>query len=169
MEGGQVSPGAGLRLKPDRRAAARSGPLRLAVTALLFCACPTVLAQNAPPPPVEAPASPPAAAGEKPADDSNKVKLPGVNVQGKRDVFGENDRRLKQLQDSLPCAGCDAKPHTKKKLVNRVLDTVGDRVLPTEAPDHSNREANDKAEELSKDGVCSAASLGQCAPGNARP
>jgi hypothetical protein len=98
-----------------------------------------------------------------------KVILPNVNVEGKRNVFNDNDKKLKELKESLPCTGCDAKPHTKKKLVKRVLDAVGERVLPTEAPDHSDRDANDKAEEFSKENVCSAGNMNGCVPDNLKP
>jgi hypothetical protein len=152
--------------------------LRLVVYALLSGGCAGALAQDAAPPapppepaPAEAaPASPPAPA-EKPAEDGSKasITLPGVQVGGKHDALSESDKRLKALQDSLPCTGCDATPHTHKKLVKRVVDAVGERVTPTDAPDHSTREANDKAEDMSKEGVCGAGNMAACAPANAQP
>lgn len=114
-----------------------------------------------------------AAADDKAADDKKKeeqkVILPNVNVQGQRNVFNDNDKKLKDLQESLPCTGCDAKPHTHRKLVKRVLDAVGDRVLPTEAPDHSDRDPNDKAQELSKENLCSASNMNGCVQDNLKP
>lgn len=114
-----------------------------------------------------------AAADDKAADDKKreeqKVILPNVNVQGQRNVFNDNDKKLKDLQESLPCTGCDAKPHTHKKLVKRVLDAVGDRVLPTEAPDHSDRDPNDKAQELSKENLCSPSNMSGCVQDNLKP
>ena len=110
-------------------------------------------------------ASQPAAAN----DEDKKINLPNVNVQGKRNVFNDNDKKMKELQESLPCTGCDAKPHTKRKFVKRVLDAVGDRVLPTEAPDHSDRDPNDKAQEFSQQNLCSAGNIGGCVPDNVKP
>ncbi len=154
-----------------------------AVLALSLClwpaAAPAEGAATAPP----APAQPPqgAAPSERqvqaaddaaklpPPEEDKKITLPNVNVQGKRNVFNDNDKKLKDLQESLPCSGCDAKPHTKKKLVKRVLDAVGDRVLPTEAPDHSDRDANDKAQEFSKENVCSAGNMNGCVQDNLKP
>jgi hypothetical protein len=112
-------------------------------------------------------AKPPAEQG--PPDQSKVIQLNGVTVQGKHDPLAEGDKHLKQLQDSLPCNGCDAKPQTHKKLVSRVLNAVGERVLPTEAPDHSTRDPNDKAAEFSQENVCSASNVGGCVPSNARP
>lgn len=102
-------------------------------------------------------------------DDTKKINLPNVNVQGKRNVFNDNDKKIKDLQESLPCTGCDAKPHTKRKFVRRVLDAVGDRVLPTEAPDHSDRDPSDKAQEFSQRDLCNASNVGGCVPDNAKP
>jgi hypothetical protein len=152
--------------------------------ALLLCAWSGAWAQGAaatPPAPPAAQQTPnadqpqPAAADGKAAEDKpreqqeQRVILPNVNVQGQRNVFNDNDKKLKELQESLPCTGCDAKPHTKKKLVKRVLDAVGDRVLPTEAPDHSDRDPNDKAQELSKENLCSAGNMNGCVQDNLKP
>jgi len=148
---------------------------------VLLLVCGSALAQSSSGgvPPV-APAAPPATSPEAAAaadsanqaaqsEEDKKIKLPNVNVQGKRNVFNDNDKKLKDLQESLPCTGCDAKPHTKKKLVKRVLDAVGERVLPTEAPDHSDRDANDKAQDFSKENVCSAGNVNGCLPDNVKP
>ncbi len=97
------------------------------------------------------------------------VNLSTVNVQGKHNVFNDNDKKLKQLQDSLPCTGCDATPHVKKKFVARVLNAVGERVLPTETPDHTNRDPNDRAEEYSQENSCTAANVGGCVQSNLKP
>ncbi|HZR37098.1 MAG TPA: hypothetical protein VFA75_17140 [Nevskia sp.] len=155
-------------------------PARLAL--LLLLACGGALAQSSSggtPPPAQpvppAAISPEAAAAADPAsqpaqgEEDKKIKLPKVNVQGNRNVFNDNDKKLKELQESLPCTGCDAKPHTKKKLVKRVLDAVGERVLPTEAPDHSDRDANDKAKEFSQQNTCTAGNVGGCVPDNVKP
>lgn len=105
----------------------------------------------------------------KPGDGTAKVNLQGATVEGKRNAFDENDRKLKELQDSLPCNGCDAKPHTHKKLYKKVLDAVGNTVLPTEAPDHSAHDANDKSLEFIEEGNCTGANVKQCTPSNASP
>jgi len=153
---------------------------RLAL-ALLLAVCGSALAQsssggNAPPaqstaPPATSPEAAVAAdnAAQAQSEEDKKIKLPNVNVQGKRNVFNDNDKKLKDLQESLPCTGCDAKPHTKKKLVKRVLDAVGERVLPTEAPDHSDRDANDKAKEFSQQNTCTAGNVGGCVQDNVKP
>jgi hypothetical protein len=154
-------------------------PARFAL-ALLLAACGSALAQSssgggAPAPAAAAATSAEAAAAADSAtqaaqsEDDKKIKLPNVNVQGKRNVFNDNDKKLKDLQESLPCTGCDAKPHTKKKLVKRVLDAVGERVLPTEAPDHSDRDANDKAKEFSQQNTCTASNVGGCVQDNVKP
>ncbi len=187
LEGGQVSAGAGFRMKPYP---AIRTPLRLALVLALSVCSGQVLAQSASAPP---PAPPPPAEQAKPADASPlqiapapepivgagehadtpsttaNVKLPRVNVQGQRNVFNDNDKKLKELQDNLPCAGCDATPHVKKKLVKRVLEAVGERVLPTEAPDHSDRDPNDKAAEFSQQNACNAANVGGCIQDNLKP
>ena len=106
----------------------------------------------------------------KAADGSTKtINLNGVTVQGKRNPLEDTDKHLKQLQDALPCNGCDATPHTHKKLVKRVVDAIGERVLPTEAPDHSTRDPNDKAQEFSQQNLCSAANTAGCQPDNLKP
>ncbi|WP_029923210.1 hypothetical protein [Nevskia soli] len=174
-------------------------PLRLTLALVLAVCGGNVLAQSAPAqksvpatPPASAPAAPPAEQA-KPAPPSNlqmapapepivgagehpdtpgttaNVTLPRVNVQGQRNVFNDNDKKLKDLQDNLPCAGCDATPHVKKKLVKRVLEAVGERVLPTEAPDHSDRDPNDKAAEFSQQNACNAGNVGGCVPDNLKP
>ena len=166
---------------------ATRAPLRLALTLALSLGGGQVLAQSAPaqsPPPAEqarpadapplqiAPAREPlVGAGEHPDTPSTtaNVTLPRVNVQGQRNVFNDNDKKLKELQDNLPCAGCDATPHVKKKLVKRVIEAVGERVLPTEAPDHSDRDANDKAAEFSQQNTCTAANVGGCIQDNLKP
>ncbi|MBV8063486.1 MAG: hypothetical protein JOY51_07820 [Nevskia sp.] len=139
---------------------------------------PAVQPQNPPPLPAAPPALPaaapaaPAAPGSEghPADDdAQKIKLPNVNVQGKRNVFNDNDKHIKDLQEALPCTGCDAKPRTKRKFVKRVLDAVGDRVLPSEAPDHTDRDANDRAKEFSQENTCTAANVSGCVPDNLKP
>ena len=173
-------------MKPS---SARRALLRLALALASSLACGPVLAQSAPaqsppPPPAEqarpadapplqiAPAREPlVGAGEHPDTPSTtaNVTLPRVNVQGQRNVFNDNDKKLKELQDNLPCAGCDATPHVKKKLVKRVIEAVGERVLPTEAPDHSDRDANDKAAEFSQQNTCTAANVGGCIQDNLKP
>jgi hypothetical protein len=50
-----------------------------------------------------------------------------------------------------------------------VLNAVGERVLPTPAPDHSNRDPNDKAEEYSQQDACNAANPGGCIQSNLKP
>lgn len=189
LEGGQVPAGAGFRVKPYLAVA------RLTL-GLVLCACAAgALAQSAPaqtppqapaqtpvqnPPTAAAPDAPPAAATDNaaagtgaPQHDASgstaDVNLSGVNVQGKRNVFTDNDKKLKDLQEALPCAGCDAKPHVKKKFVKRVLDSVAERVTPTEAPDHSNRDPNDKAQDFSQQGNCNAGNVGGCVPDNLKP
>ena len=147
-------------------------------------ATPAVPAENTPAAPAEtspaastdapaAAATDGAAGSGAPHDASGSstanVNLSGVNVQGKRNVFTDNDKKLKDLQQSLPCAGCDATPHVKKKFVRRVLDTVAERVTPTEAPDHSNRDPNDKAQEYSQQNNCNAANVGGCVQDNLKP
>jgi hypothetical protein len=181
LEGRKVSPGAGVRVM---RLARPHAAAVLCLAALLGSGA--AWAQG------PAPQQPPAAAVQpadnppadnKPADDSAakpgeaqggggteaNIKLPGVNVQGQRNVFDDNDKKLKALQDSLPCNGCDAKPHTHKKLYKKVLDAVGDRVLPTEAPDHSTHDANDKSLDFANEGNCVGANIKQCTPSNAAP
>ena len=187
LEGGQVSAGAGFHMKPYP---AIRTPLRLALALALSVCGGQVLAQSAPaqpspPPPAEQQAKPADAAplkiapapeplvgagehADTPSTTAN-VKLPRVNVQGQRNVFNDNDKKLKELQDNLPCAGCDATPHVKKKLVKRVLEAVGERVLPTEAPDHSDRDPNDKAAEFSQQNACNAANVGGCIQDNLKP
>jgi len=191
LEGRQISPGAGFRVKPAGAAA-----LRLALGLALCLCCNSLRAQSAPAqaPPAqnaapsaatpahadtpgnaaaaESPGAAASAPGEPPAAEAGTtadVNLSGVQVEGKRNVFTDNDKKLKQLQDSLPCTGCDAKPHVKKKLVSRVLNAVGERVLPTETPDHSDRDPNDKAQEFSQEGACNAANVGGCVGGNLKP
>ena len=185
LEGRKISPGAGICVS---RQCLHAAAVVLAA-ALLWGPHP-VLAQGpaqpqapaaAPAPSADAPTDQDKAGDSKPADaqaadqqgksgdDKARVNLPGATVQGKRNAFDENDRKLKELQDSLPCTGCDAKPHTHKKLYKRVLDAVGDRVLPTEAPDHSARDANDKSLEFTQEGNCSGANVKQCTPSNASP
>ena len=185
LESGQISTGAGFRVRPHSATAVLA---RLALGLALSVCGANALAQSAPaqtpPAPVEPakpapapvlqvapPPEPLVGAGEHPDTPSAtaNVNLPRVNVQGQRNVFNDNDKKLKDLQESLPCAGCDAKPHVKKKLVKRVLDAVGERVLPTEAPDHSTHDANDKAAEFSQEGNCSAANPGGCVQGNLKP
>ena len=198
LEGGQVSPGAGFRMKPYP---AIRAPLHIALALVLVVCGGNVLAQSAPaqtppaPSPAAAPTAPAAPGAEqpKPGTPSNlqiapapepivgagehpdtpgttaNVTLPRVNVQGQRNVFNDNDKKLKDLQDNLPCAGCDATPHVKKKLVKRVLEAVGERVLPTEAPDHSDRDPNDKAAEFSQQNTCNASNVGGCVPDNLKP
>ncbi|MDB5975804.1 MAG: hypothetical protein JWR07_2564 [Nevskia sp.] len=183
-------------MKPYR---AIRAPLHLALALTLVVCGGNVLAQSAPAqtpaapaPATSAPATAPAeqakpgapsnlqiapapepivGAGEHPDTPSTtaNVTLPRVNVQGQRNVFNDNDKKLKDLQDNLPCAGCDATPHVKKKLVKRVLEAVGERVLPTEAPDHSDRDPNDKAAEFSQQNACSASNVGGCIPDNLKP
>lgn len=119
--------------------------------------------------PNDAPPPAPNSADQADPENEQKIKLPNVNVEGKRNVFTDSDKKLKQLQDSLPCAGCDAKPHTKRKFVKRVLDAVGDRVLPTEAPDHSTLDANDKAEDFAKHNLCGPGNISGCVPDNVKP
>jgi hypothetical protein len=184
LEGGKVSPGTGICVS---RQCLHAAAVLLAVTALF--APRQLLAQTAPaapqapatqaaaPTPAAAPAdntakpAQPAAEGQGEANggEEAKINLPGATVQGKRNAFDESDRKLKELQDSLPCTGCDAKPHTHKKLYKRVLDAVGDRVLPTEAPDHSAHDANDKSLDFAKEGNCEGANIRQCTPSNASP
>lgn len=95
-------------------------------------------------------------------------QLKGVEVQGKRDVLRDSDKRLKALQDSLPCAGCDVKPR-KKKFVRRMLDKALNQVTPQAAPDGSH-EVNDKAQQYSQEGQCiGAVDARRCAPTNAQP
>jgi hypothetical protein len=182
LEGGLVHTDAGLEVKLGPRTGLA---VRLALGIALSICGETAQAQSAaqtsPEPsapaastvaqPTAAAADAPAAAGEQAKADSTSadVKLPGVSVQGKRNVFEENDKKLKELQDSLPCNGCDATPHVKKKLVARVLNAVGERVLPTPAPDHSNRDPNDKAEEYSQQDACNAANPGGCIQSNLKP
>lgn len=187
LEGRKISPGAGVCVSRQCLHAAA------AVLAVVLLSGPgSVLAQDRTQPPAGAPAgtsTPPADASTdqnksgdsktaeaqaadqqgKSGEDQAHINLPGATVQGKRNAFDENDRKLKELQDSLPCTGCDAKPHTHKKLYKRVLDAVGDRVLPTEAPDHSTHDANDKSLEFSQEGNCSGANVKQCVPSNATP
>lgn len=180
LEGRAFPESAGFRVKPGpgSRAAAR-----LALGLLFAAFGQLALAQSsssggtAAQPPAKVPevtaeaaaAADPNAPAEPAASDDKKINLPGVSVQGKRNVFNDNDKKLKDMQDSLPCTGCDAKPHTKKKLVKRVLDAVGERVLPTEAPDHSDRDANDKAQEFSQQNLCTAGNIGGCIPDNTKP
>jgi len=196
LEGGQVSPGAWFRLRPASVVALR---LALGLALCLSCnslraqSTPTPPAQAAAPAAAAAPAhadtsgnaapdsagaasaeSPGAAAstaGDPPAAQGTTadVNLSGVQVEGKRNVFNDNDRKLKQLQDSLPCNGCDATPHVKKKFVRRVLNAIGERVLPTETPDHTDRDPNDRAQEFSQEGACNAANVGGCVGGNLKP
>lgn len=197
MEGGAVLPDAGgARRRRRVSTAARVGTALLFAAAVLLGPAKVQAQGAAPPAPAaegrsqpqnqappqgesqEAPAAPAQAQGQEQdkaaaqgegADNTANINLPGVNVEGKRNVFNDNDKKLKQLQDSLPCTGCDAKPHTKKKFVKRVLDAVGDRVLPTEAPDHSTHDANDKALEFSQQGNCTGANVKECVPANAQP
>lgn len=196
LEGRKISPGAGIRVSRQclHAAAAVLAAALLSAPSWALAqdqAQPQAHAPNLSLTPAEippAPSAPPAdaaaqgkAADAKPGDgqaadqqgkpggDQAKVNLPGVTVQGKSNVFNDNDRKLKELQDSLPCTGCDAKPHTHKKLYKRVLDAVGDRVLPTEAPDHAAHDANDKSLEFSQEGNCSGANVKQCTPSNASP
>jgi len=42
-------------------------------------------------------------------------------------------------------------------------------VTPTEAPDHSSRDPNDKAEDLSQENNCNAGNVGGCVPSNLKP
>jgi hypothetical protein len=138
---------------------------------------PATLTGPAAPLPVEAevatkPADAPAGAegGDKPEEGKTAdVNLGTVHVEGRRNAFTDSDKRMKQLQDSLPCAGCDAKPHVKKKFISRVLNAVAERITPTEAPDHTNRDPNDKAQDFSQEGVCSAANMNGCISNNANP
>jgi hypothetical protein len=121
---------------------------------------------------VTPPAEPLVGAGEERPESSGttaEVNLPRVNVQGQRNTFYDNDKKLKELKDSLPCAGCDATPHVKKKFVKKVLDAVAERITPTEAPDHSARDPNDKAEDLSRENDCNAGNVGGCVPSNLKP
>jgi hypothetical protein len=184
LEGRKISPGAGVCVS---RQCLHAAALVLAATLLwgprpALAQGPAQPQAQAPTPPADATATDQNKTGDnKPADaqaadqqgkssdDQAHVNLPGATVQGKRNAFDENDRKLKELQDSLPCTGCDAKPHTHKKLYKRVLDAVGDRVLPTEAPDHSARDANDKSLEFTEEGNCSGANVKQCVPSNAAP
>ncbi|HWY25597.1 MAG TPA: hypothetical protein VNX47_11800 [Nevskia sp.] len=153
-------------------------PQACAALALLACAgVPSSWAQDvppsAPPQPAEEPAQPPAAPAEQPVADKNAgkaqaEKLDEITVQGHRDVLGDSDKRLKALQNSLPCNGCDVKPR-KKKFMRKVLDAVSERVLPTEAPDHSHYDPNDKTLEFSQQGQCIGVNVNQCIPANANP
>jgi len=167
---------------------------RLALSVALSVCGARALAQSAPAAPTPASTAPPASAeqanpakaptlqvapppeplvgaGEHPdtPNTTANVTLPRVNVQGQRNVFNDNDKKLKDLQESLPCAGCDATPHVKKKLVRRVVDAVVERVTPTEAPDHSSRDPNDKAQDFSQQDICSAANPGGCIQSNLKP
>jgi len=160
----------------------RSAAGRFALALLLSAFGNAALAQSSSGAAPAPPAAPPLASSAEAAaaadsaspppdtdDNTKKINLPDVNVQGKRNVFNDNDKKIKELQDSLPCTGCDAKPHTKRKFVKRVLDAVTDRVLPTEAPDHSDRDPNDKAQEFSQQNTCSAGNIGGCVPDNVKP
>ena len=181
-----------MKLRPARIAA-----VRLALSLALSVCGVNALAQSAPAPAAAAPAptAPPAAAepakpaapsalqvtppaeplvgaGEERPESSGttaEVNLPRVNVQGQRNTFYDNDKKLKELKDSLPCAGCDATPHVKKKFMKKVLDAVAERITPTEAPDHSARDPNDKAEDLSRENDCNAGNVGGCVPSNLKP
>lgn len=83
-----------------------------------------VHAQTAPP----GPASPPAASSvaERPPQEQPKdkepevVETPGVVVKGHRNPLGESDKRLKEVQKSLPELNSDAK--RKKGATERVVD-----------------------------------------------
>jgi hypothetical protein len=110
----------------------------------------------------------PAADKDKDSSEDMSGKLNEIIVQGHHDTLGDSDKRLKALQNSLPCNGCDAKPR-KKKFMRKVLDAVADRVLPTAAPDHSNYDPNDKTLEFSQQGQCIGVNVNQCIPSNANP
>ena len=101
------------------------------------------------------------------AADPQELKLNGVTVEGKRNPLDDRDKHLKQLQESLPCSGCDVPPR-KKKFLRKVLDKALDEVTPQEAPDHSH-EVNDQAQDFSQQGRCISADVNQCTPENAKP
>lgn len=106
-----------------------------------------------------------------PQDQERKtedVQLKGVEVQGKHDVLHDADKRLKALQDSLPCSGCDVPPR-KKKFVRRMVDKAINEITPQPPPERSH-EVNDKAQEYSQDGQCIGVNdARRCAPENTRP
>ena len=110
-------------------------------------------------------------AADQDAQKDDSQNLNEITVHGHHDTLGESDKRLKALQNSLPCNGCDVKPR-KKKFMRKVLDAVAERVLPTEAPDHSNYDPNDKTLEFSQEGSCITGGMNvvnSCVPSNANP
>lgn len=116
-----------------------------------------------------------AANGEAPQanETTASVRLPGVEVQGKRNPLADSDERLKKLTESLPCVGCDAKPVKPggkvKKALDKAVDFALDQVTPQAPRDHSH-EANDAAKDNAQRGQCiGAANVMQCVPANANP
>jgi len=84
------------------------------------------------------------------------VRLPGVTVNGRRDVFSESDRQLHALEASLPCAGCDGHRHDDPPRLVQIGTAVAiaaARSLLFSQP-RVRGEPNDEALYLSHDGVC---------------
>jgi hypothetical protein len=110
----------------------------------------------------------PTAPPPEPERKTAEVQLNGVQVQGKHDVLNDSDKRLKALQDSLPCSGCDVPPR-KKKLIGRIVQKAVNEVTPQPKPDRSH-EVNDRALDFSQQGQCIGTDDARdCTPMNARP
>jgi hypothetical protein len=71
-------------------------------------------------------ADPPAAAQPAPQP------LPGVTVEGKSGPLDRSDRRVEQLQGSLPALGGEAQPH-KRGLRKRLADYMAKHKDPNKA------------------------------------
>jgi len=103
----------------------RSRPSLLLLAALAL-ACGSALAEDA------------AGAG-KPPESKNERQLEGVTVTGKRDALSESDRRMKELQKSLPDLNSDApkKEGLAQRTADHVVDYVKRRKDPNKLDDDS--------------------------------
>ena len=88
-----------------------------------------------------------ARAEDAPPAEPPAHELPGVTVEGKRNLLEESDRKLKELVNGLPCNGCDTKPVRPGGTITRIVDAVlgytADKVLPTAVPNDSEARAKD--------------------------
>ena len=76
--------------------------------------------------PAAPPEPPPAAAA--PSDDAlagDPQRLPPVVVTAPHDAFLDADARLKKLQDSLSCLGCDGKQRDPRPRAVQIGEAVG--------------------------------------------